>query len=403
MYINVVSDQTVLLLLLFSCIWRGAAGEILFFLIIGMLFLKNIRNVLQTHRNLYFMLVTAGWLVLMLIQASIAGTEMSWRIVGLTKCLCAIPVCVMLADSFSGNGKDLTETFALFAAVMTFTACYTYIKLGHEWNRHWLNDWLELPGLNTCGCFNLVLFPHLYVVKRGEWSLIKVCHLLSAAALFFVYNSTTYRAGVLLFLLLSVRYALKKSRTFSVPRKISAKIRGTAAGCVAAAAMAVLVFHEKIREGYLYLLGCLDTDRYHIMLQAIDKWKSGLALRQLWGSGDMAFKLRYDMPGEPHNFIMEVLMIYGLAGLAVLMAETLLFARYVCLLNTKGRYRGAVLYSVAMAYLCFMLHPFYTTSFISKIYLVLLIRNTAAAQNSRTCCVVRCPAGYERCIKVVSG
>ena len=389
MYINVVSDQTALLLLLFSCIWKGAAGEMLFFLIIGLLLLKNSKSILQPGINKYFLAVLAGWLALMLIQSLHAYPAVSWRTVGLTKCLCGTGICVLTGNRMCR--KDLTETFALSAAVLTFLSCYTFVRLGHAWNQHWLVTYMELPGLNTCGCFNLILFPHLYLVRKGKWSFIKICHLLAAAALFFVYNSTTYRAGALLFILLYLRYTVKINRSFPQSGKIRAWLRRTAAGCLAAAAMAALVFHERVRNGYLYLLERLDADRYHIMLQAIDKWKSGLPRERLWGSGDMAFRLRYDIPGEPHNFIMEVLMIYGLAGLAVLMAETVLVVRYVCLLQTTGRYRAAVWYSVAAAYLCFMLHPFYTMSFIAKMYLILLVQNTAAAESGGQVRQVRCP------------
>ena len=73
-----------------------------------------------------------------------------------------------------------------------------------------------------------------------------------------------------------------------------------------------------------------------------------------------------------HNFVIEVITCDGLAGFIVLILETFIFLRFMFSKMTGTDANSTCIISIGLGYLFFLLHPVYTTSFLVKIFFVLV-------------------------------
>jgi hypothetical protein len=126
---------------------------------------------------------------------------------------------------------------------------------------------------------------------------------------------------------------------------------------------------------YLTLLTYLDYSRYFLANLGIDNWLNLSKFNQILGTGDNRVITQYGELVECHNFIIEVLTVYGVCGIILLTIETFVFLRESFMHGRDVENLSVIMYSVLMGYMFYMLHPYYTTGFLSKIFIVLLNYN----------------------------
>ena len=108
---------------------------------------------------------------------------------------------------------------------------------------------------------------------------------------------------------------------------------------------------------------------------ALPIWETLPFFELMWGSGDNRYAVAYGRIMEAHNFIIETLTMFGFAGIIVLIYETIIFWKLILHLDISKKYLRPIIFSVLYGYMIFLIHPTYSTSFVFKIFLVLVNMN----------------------------
>lgn len=361
-YIHI--DNILLSVLILSCVLKGAAGELLFCITLSILLFRNRRLIRENEYRKILIFIIFLYILLMTIQIKHLYPDVSWRIVGLTKCLCGIPLCILFTSS--SYKKGLINLLVIYSVFFNVMACC--IRSGLITDQFWGHSFIEFPGINSCGCLSLMLAPHILRLKEKKWMIYKILYFASLIFIFLTYNATTFRVSLLICAIFYIFSKLKLNGFSQIYGMIRRNKKITAV--IVIAVILAAVRNDQIRNRYMVLLSRLDYSRFRILEQAFDKWIQATGFERLFGFGDNMYGLKYGILSEAHNFIMEVLMIYGTFGIIVLIIETYVFIELIFSLKRESRCFPAIMVTLIIAYLYFMLHPYYSSSFIIKLYMV---------------------------------
>lgn len=358
-------NRILLYLLILSCVIRGIIFEGLFFAVIMALIYENRKGIALNKHCKWFVLITILYCSLLLVNMVLFKTAVGWKPIGITKVLCGISLCILFGEKLCKN--HIADIFIKFLLVFNLI----FILFGEEkLSEVGIFYWLDYPGQNTLGCLNAVLLPHVISTYKGRMKTLRAAYLVSFLGVFLKNIGSTLIFSVSVIVVWKLLELVKNHIRLE---KASLLRKYYLAVPLGMALMISLFFiNDHVQGAYLDLLAKADRDRFTILSQAIDRISEAGPQVFLWGRGDNNYYMLSGRYVEAHNFIIETATFSGLAGVAVLILETVVFARYMLIKIENTRIKSAVTLSVLLGYLFFLLHPVYTTSFLVKIFFVLV-------------------------------
>ena len=370
MRITVNKELLLFWVLLASFFVPGILGEALFWISVLLLVCCNRKHALRSRLNRQMAVVLLLYAALFVAKlCSGLGASTPIRLLGITKCCAGIPICLL----FMHNLVKRTKPRLIFCSVVLIGILFVVtcdIQNGITHIRFGFLKWiLGIGTINMCGGIVAVTLP-LFLMTKGMTSRLGKILLLAVFVLVYL----TYPSGSLLgvfalIVLLSLLYC--ERAWFSV--KVKTRLRErffTAFVVIAVIAVIALTVYFSLFDLYVDQMQRMDIARYNILRYAIQEF-SGFSLRdKLFGIGDNAFYLGLNYTSA-HNMIMEVLRVYGISGLITAGLEFLAIAGYLISIRKMECFIGAVCSAICL-YLFFMLHPYYATSMILKLFYVMV-------------------------------
>lgn len=358
-------DKILLLLLILSCQIKGIISEEIFFICIFVLiFQKNsIKNLLQNYRSFIFIIFIYCFLLMNLLLNFYP--DITWRLVGITKCFCGISVMVLISDKLCK--RDIFKDFFYILIIINILASFSNITgfLG--------NGFFDLIGGNTALGINMVFWPHIIYHPLRKFGVSGVFYWVSMIMLGCSYVSGALLIGVFLLVIVTMICYLGNTR---IKININSKrvIIDLLLGC-GMILLLLFVFDIRIRQIYFDMIAKFDKARTDIMTYGFSRRETLPFFELMWGSGDNRYAVAYGRIMEAHNFIIETLTMFGFAGIIVLIYETIIFWKLILHLDISKKYLRPIIFSVLYGYMIFLIHPTYSTSFVFKIFLVLVNMN----------------------------
>lgn len=363
--ITIKIDRILLFLLILGCLIDGSVFELVFFVALGLLLFRNRKEILRNKYYKLFILIIGLYLILLFLTLTHFHNLNTWRPVGITKVLCGLSLCVLLNDNLIKY--DVERQLLLFLIFFNFY----YFIFGTTSGLQQINTgFMNLPIANTLSCLNMIMLPHLFHTLKGKLKIIKAIYVVSFIWILFKYAGSTLYVSILIYVLWTILHFIIIN--VKIRKIIVSNFSNRILPVLAGAFILLFLFNENIQSLYLDLLGHADKDRFTILFQAITRLRTISKTELFWGRGDNNFYLLTGRYIVPHNFILEVVTFEGLAGLAVLVFETVVFLRFIFMRKKGSQNKNAILLSLIFGYLFFMLHPVYTSSFLVKIFLVLI-------------------------------
>lgn len=355
--IKINKENGLTFILIISCIVPGVFGEAVFYIALfwGML---NALIYEKIPYSMRFAFIIISYISLMFICMYLNYPDITYRTVGLTKCMCGISICALLAPYICKS--DVTGQLTVYAIIFNFLSFFSNafgIEVGYTY--------LDIPGTNSAGCISLLILPHIICKRKCEIRLTDIIYFISLIFLNIGYISSTFVVCFFVIIFLNL-LPVGKMHFTPVIRKVISQ------GFSLSAALLIIigVVNDRAQALYYKFLEIFDIYRYQIIQQGVAWWQMQTSTKKILGTGDTIYFLRYGIPSEAHNFILETLILFGMAGVAVLVFDTYTFFKLIIFLKKSAIKFKCILLSVLVSYVYFMLHPFYTSSFIIKIFLI---------------------------------
>lgn len=356
-------NKSMLCLLMLTCIISGAVSKLIFFLIIGFFLYRNRAFILQDGHYKWFVLVAFLYIALLMLALLVFGSIKEWRPVGITIALCGISLCVLFSDRVCRS--DIEDAFLSFLIFFNLLFC-----VFGEPSESGIGQVIEYPGQNTLGALNMIAMPHIVHTFKGKMYALRILFFLTFLLFFYLnLGSTTIFSSAVVVLWLAFRFVYNKIHIVRIKTKY--KLYEVLPVLMVVMITTVYISND-IRELYFAFLLETDIDRYNILTQAFYRIVTSNQHDLLWGNWDNNFYMLSGRLVPPHNFIFEVITFSGLMGFLVLLLDTYFFLSFMFIRMRKSKNKDAVLLSLMLGYLFFLLHPVYTTSFIVKVFLVLI-------------------------------
>lgn len=365
-------NKSMLCLLVMTCVISGAMSKFIFFLIIGIFLYRNRKFALHNEQYKWFVLVALLYIGLLCMALFFFDSVKEWRPVGITVALCGISLCVLFSDRLYRN--DIEDVCVIFLIFFNLMFC-----VFGEPSESRIGKLIEYPGQNTLGALNMIAMPHMLHTFKDKMYGLRILYFFSFL-LFFCLNlgsTTIFSTAIILFWII-YKFIFKKIYIIRIKTKHRFY---DLLPILIVVLIASLCINADVRELYFELLLETDIDRYTILIQAVYRILTSSQHDLLWGTWDNNFYMLSGRLVPPHNFIFEVITFSGLMGLLTLLLETYIFLSFMFKRMKCSSNKEAVLLSLMIGYLFFLLHPMYTTSFIVKMFLVLI--------NLRACYVKR--------------
>lgn len=354
-------DRLFLFLLIISTLLHGVGSQMLFFVTTGILIYRNryyIRNNLYKKR---FLFVVILYLIPLAVLLWNSYPDITWRPIGITKCMCGLALCMLMSDRVCR--KDIGKMILFFMIFLNVMGTYVQI-IGRN-----IFGVFEFPGHNSCVCLNLIFIPHFIAEKKEKMTVSRLMYYGSLVALTVSYlESSTLWIGGILIIILNIWFSLKRKLP-SLGKSLRKVLFATFSGVVLVLLYSFL-FRADTQQAYLNVIGKFDISRAEILSYGINRLSLPIH-EQIWGSGEILYAVAYGRLIQAHNFIIESLSMYGMVGVCILVLDVLFFWIYIFKYKNNPNYEK-VFVSLMGGYLCFMVHPFYTTSFIIKIFMVMV-------------------------------
>lgn len=368
--IRISLNRILLYLLILSCVIRGVLFEGIFFAVLSILIYVNRKEIASNGYCKWFVAIIALYIFLLIINMVQFKTAVGWKPIGITKVLCGISLSVLISGKICKSNIDDIFIKVLFVFNLLF------VLFGEE--KHsgiGIFYWIDYPGQNTLGCLNAVLLPHIISTYKGKMKALRMAYIASFLLVFLKNIGSTLIFSVGIIFAWELLEFSRNHITLNRKRLLQRF------HIIIPLMMAFMIFlfstNNNVQGLYLDLLSKADRDRFTILSQAIERIYYSIPQVQLWGRGDNNYYMLSGRYVEAHNFIIEVMTFEGFVGLSVLIFETFVFARYMLIMIDHTSVKSSVILSVILGYLFFLLHPVYTTSFLVKLFFVLV--------NLRTC------------------
>lgn len=371
-------DKLLLISLLICCQIDGIIFEGILFTLLLLMLYRNGHYINRNKNYIKFILVILGYSVLMTVHLIHRGAGTSIpRLYGITKCLCGVSICILFSDRLCK--KDVYHILLNFLIIYNFGAVFAefndIISIGN----------VEFILRNTCMCLNLIFWPHIFFFSRRKLRLKKLVYLGSLIMLsvsyrsHYSYYSRSFIFGWLIFIVLVAIYYIFRP-LYCLSKRIRKNLLRISITCVLVLVISFL-FSRTVINYYLTLLSKIDIARAEIISYGISRRGDLNQFEKVFGSGDILYPIRHGRIIQAHNFLVEVLTMYGFLGIAVLLFDMVIFWTFILKLKVSQKYPLVI--SLLLGYLEFFAHPFYLTSFVTKIFLVLVNINAVYCCSSR--------------------
>lgn len=355
-------DKILLLILILSCEIKGVVAEGVFFACLFALIFRanNFRRWKKNYKPFIYIII--AYIILLINLLLHFYPDISWRLVGITKCYCGISIVILFSDKLCK--KDIfKELFNILIVINILAAIGNITNFSSD-------SIFEIIGGNTALSINMVFWPHIVYHPLRRIGVSGILYWISMIILGFSYISGALVVGIsLLVIVIIVCYFIKIKLKVS---KNSKKILVTCLLGIGISFILLFVFNKTIRQVYLDIIAKFDISRTQIMSYGFSRRNSLPFFEQIWGSGDNRYAVAYGRIIEAHNFIVETLTMFGFVGIMVLIYETTSFWRFMLYLETEKKYLKPIIFSLLFGYMAFLIHPIYSTSFVFKIFFVLI-------------------------------
>lgn len=361
--IRINVDKSLLYILVLTCLVRGALFRAVFFVVIGYYLYNNRYFILHNRQYRWFVLVAVLYIVELLFALLLYGAISEWRPVGITIVLCGISLCVLFNDRLCKN--DIENVFISY---LVFFNCL-FCLLG-EPVENAIGNIIEYPSQNTLGALNMIAIPHMVRTFKGSMHLLRIIYFIT----FILYLGTNVGTTVMFssaIVVVWIVFMFVYNRVNIIKLRKSYRLCKLLPMFIVVMIVAVYMSND-IRNLYFELLLSTDVDRYNILIQAFYRIMFSNQHDLLWGHWDNNFYLLSGRYIVAHNFILEVIIFSGLIGFSVLLLETYIYIKFMLMRMKDSDNMDAILLSLLFGYLFFLLHPVYTTSFLVKLFLVLM-------------------------------
>ncbi len=366
MKLKIESSKLLLVLLILSCVIEGLIFELVFFVSLFLLIYKNKKYIKKCTYSKKFIIIIFLYLSILIELVCRIGTLQSWRPIGITKVLCGISLCVLFYENL--YKYKIESIFIIFLII--FNLLFSIFGSPIESNIG-IIKLLDYPGQNTLGCLNMIALPHIIRTYKAQMKRLRLIYVLSLIILLIRNIGFTTEISVLIVVLWLIITHKNKNQ-----KKIVLLRGGYNKNIILPSIMFLLILffitNQNIRETYLNILSHTDTDRYTILTQAIYRILTDSSQNLLFGSGDTNFHMFSGRIICPHNFIVEIITFGGILCVVVLLIETFSYLKLLLFKSSYSKNRQAIILSTLLGYLFFLLHPVYTTSFLVKIFFVII-------------------------------
>lgn len=362
--LRIDKDIALLMILLLTSITSGVAVQaILICTVITMLFRNHFYSPVMIARLKQFgvPLILYVLLFAIMLLRNKFDTAGAIRLYGLTKASMGISLCILIAPTSAKRGCVRAITIGVILLDIIFMVSGRLLS----------QDMLNIGSINVYMATSMLLLPHVIISKElSRTSKAILCLLILLMA--FSYRSGTFVFGaVVIFFFLLIDFLRRKIRSRS-----SIKNFGKICILIIAVVLIVSIVNKRLLNNYMSLLDILDIDRFNILSDAIQQYSKWSIDRKMFGIGDNSyFHAPYVTPA--HNAIMEMLMLYGVLGLCTMIVELVLIIRLILNTRMDKTHSLAVITSIFLAYMYFLVQPFYTSSFMMKVVLTFACMNTA--------------------------
>ena len=344
-------------------LFNGVVAEGLFWLCLGLIFIidyKNVSTILSLKTRRILLLFLAAFAFLFVIQVVISKDINYIRLFGLTKNICA-PALLLLV--FANMAKDEDLVIPLLIVILFFNCVFIYQRfaVGIDYDNEIIGSYNAISACDVIAmpCVLYFVYNSRYR-KLAFFQTLVGLYVISSVVLIIISESGTAMlilAGQLLFgILLMCRINFLRSTAI---RKV--------AGFMVVAMAAIVLF---IAAGIIATKGTELATRTALWKYAFNYISEKDMVFRLFGTGDDIIRTASKQL-EPHNMIMEILLIYGAVGLVSFLLFFIKGIKQV--FKNRGQASTAVIISV-VSYLgvCFM-HPFFTGVLVFQILCLLMI------------------------------
>lgn len=360
MIINI--DKTLVILMMISYFLPDPFKNILFWLPLIVLSIRSYDFFRDSKEKRTTLFLLKSFVILFIIQllANNKGAGWAIRLFGLTRCIIGFELFII-------SGKRSFENIDFFRILCVFLTVYNIFYIYSFSTGH--NEYFSNYGsINSCCALNAIFIPY-FICRKKNISLLTILYAISFLILIVVSSSETFYVCLAVDLLIYLYIMAKKN--INIRLKSVWKIGGISLFIIIAIFLINFFINKKFSGYILLLLGKFDMARSVIYEISVNSYLNLDTFEKIFGSGNNIIYRTYDSTAA-HNMFLETALIYGLLGLVLAILEM------IFLINTIKQLKNDeilqfIFLPMAGGYIMFMFHPFYTTFYIEKLLLTMVI------------------------------
>lgn len=353
-------DSLMLNLLVILNVLNGTIWELLGLIFIGYYILKEFFN--KSNRISEWKILAGmcmAWVIYVCIQCMVLDLDSTSiiRLYGITKTIC-MPCIVLLCFNSKAKKKDVLAT--IFPSILMLVAFATMDFL-------FGTSILSFGGLNYIGAMCILISAYVFKEMPDKYKILRTLFIV----LTLIVVLTSGSRSVIIALALALGYIVLTEQN---PKKRSRYFSIVAIGALVllflAATLGLNYDFDTARGGNTVLTnisralsvftseGRMDQARYDLSTRALAQYEASSELQKMIGSGDN----RVHIGMVPvHNCFLEVLLCYGIVGLAYYIVYLILLCRIVIKESLDVKYTILIL---LIALIFGMVQPFLTTGIV---------------------------------------
>lgn len=370
-------NNIILLVLIYSTYVPGLIGEVVFYICLCILLIQSKHNL---KKDKVLLLPVMGYIVLFFIQIAWNYQGISWliRLGGILKCVSAFSVCGLFADRYFNE----FGVKAIYGYCCINNIIYIILMIMTNGSEQYIVDGVGSSNLANCIC--MILLPYLFSKECPIGLPAKVFYFASYVVSYIFYPASTAQMVMVIYVLMAVliycvrKYSIKRYGIFKRWEIVFSIF------VISLVGVYIFAFNEKMNAFYNRLLYKVDLARGDLFSRFL-RYTPGLSKFNVWfGIGDNRYEFVENL-FEPHNLIFDMFLVFGVMGIFFLILDTFIF--FVRIKNrVKLMQNIDILLSIIGLYIYFLFHPFYETSFLPKLFLVIL---TGYFAEKRVSCKVK--------------
>lgn len=365
MKVNV--NKTLVILMFVSFFFPGMIKNVLFWGSFILLLFRNFGEKKEIEDeyaliNKRMSLILFAYCFLFVVQLLLNNQGASWavRLFGLTRCIAGF-------ELFYFTCKRVAKTHDLFRFLQLFFIIYNLAYLAGRYTGN--VEFLNIFGsMNSCCALNLVFIPYFFYRKK-KLSLISFAYFITFCGLILKSDSSTFIVAIVLDVLVFILIKFEKNIKRNI--KLFSQILGSAVAFIAGVFIVTFFVNETFYEYVLRWMTKIDMSRAVIYRIAAETYQKMSTFEKIWGSGNNIIYRTYDSTAA-HNMFLEMALIYGVVGIAIMVLEIALIVNLTKMCCTYEN-KAYMYLPILGGYVMFMFHPFFTTFYIEKLLIILVI------------------------------